>query len=109
MSYSDNTPLTRKRPKSPSLALESVGTKISRQSNSVTDRITNIPPECQETLNLEAHKTPASKLEAIPLSSATSSKPCLIYIMSKKIPSAQLSHLKGIAKKKNFSLTADLK
>lgn len=43
---------------------------------------------------------------ALPTPGAT--KPCLIYIVSKKIPSGQLAHLKGIARKKNFHLSATL-
>ena len=34
---------------------------------------------------------------------------CVVYIVDKKIPSAQLSHLKSVAQKKDFTLATSIK
>ena len=80
------TSVSRKRSRSPSL--ESGSTKVSRQSTSPKPH----------------HGQPASDV-GVALPPPATTKSCLIYIVNKKIPSAQLAHLKGIAKKKDFHLS----
>ena len=36
-------------------------------------------------------------------------RPCLVFIVEKKVSSGHLNHLKGVAKKKGFSVTSKLR
>lgn len=100
------TSAARKRSRSPSSIHGPDCTKISRQSTSPLD---GNPNTIQETSSPHHERAPGVGEDQGPtLPSAKSSKQCLIYIVSKKIPSAQLSHLKGIAKKNKFPLSTTL-
>ena len=88
----------RKRSRSPTLVEEPACTKLSRQSRSPPDGST-----IQGSLSTGQHVG-----VALPSSATKSSKPFLIYIVNKKIPSSQLAHLKGIAKKKEFPLSTTI-
>ena len=102
---SEDRPLpttARKRSRSPSLVEDPACTKLSRQSSS--------PPaggiSTQESVNKEQQGQGSQDVGVAHPTKPP--KPLLIYIVNKKIPSSQLAHLKGIAKKKEFPLSTTL-
>lgn len=98
---------SRKRSRTPSFSdVQDSSTKIIRQSMTQPYAASKT---LQETSSSLMKQEPSSVGVSVSLPSTKPSKPSLIFIVNKKIPSSQLAHLKGIAKKKNFPLSADLK
>jgi hypothetical protein len=94
----------RKRSRSPSSVEDSGCTKLSRRSSSPpASGISAITTHGQESESKEEQDEDVGVAHSSP--AARPPKPLLIHIVNKKIPSSQLAHLKGIAKKKDFPLS----
>ena len=102
--------MARKRSRAPSSDEDPGRTKLSRRSSSppaasgisastAQEESVSKASEQQDDRDVGvAHSSPATKPP----------KPLLIHIVNKKIPSSQLAHLKGIAKKKDFPLSTTI-
>ena len=99
----------RKRSRAPSSDEDPGRTKLSRLSSSPPASGISASTAQEESVSKAASEQHDRDVGVAHSSSATKPpKPLLIHIINKKIPSSQLAHLKGIAKKKDFPLSTTI-